>query len=155
MAKQRERNGGRRTERGYTVLELLVTMVIVSIMSGTAISSLREYEHRSASAAADIAAVLKRARGKAITSLTTVTVRPGSDTTLVTTTGSSCSATQTVDEMLDYTLPPDVKLVSTAWSICYSNRGLSTSSETIVVRDERKRESRAVQVVLGGGVRLQ
>ncbi len=77
---------GPRRQAGVTLLELLVTVVVIAIMAAVAMPSFREMIERSrlTAAANEIVAVLQTAKGEAIRRNARVDVCPTTD-------GSSCS----------------------------------------------------------------
>jgi Tfp pilus assembly protein FimT len=141
-------------ERGFTLLELLVFVILTGILIGTAGYAFRELSNPVNDASSDLVGLFKKIRAKSLATTRAYTIRPTSPRTVESTFGSTCSSgAQTNDTSLDYSLPSGAVLRDTNWSICYSSRGLSNSSAEIVVQDGYSYNT--VQVVLGGGVRIQ
>ena len=138
--------------KGFTLIEMVVVIALMSILIGTASINLLEFNDPAKNAASATLGFLKRARGKALNTTSAYTVKPASSYALKTTIGTSCTATQTDDTSLVMDLPDGASLGATNWSICYSSRGLSDTSIDISLSDSRK--SYTVQVLLGGGLRI-
>lgn len=70
------------SNRGFTLIELVVTMVIVGIFAAIAIPSFSSLIHRNSvtAAANELYSLLQYSRGEAVTRSTSVTIAPGSST---------------------------------------------------------------------------
>jgi len=140
-------------ERGFSLLEVMIALLIGGILSCMALFNARALYHPSMGAAESLVDFFKTARAKALATTSTYTVVPVSDTELKTTVSTSCSSvTQTDDPDLTLDLEGGSTLGGTNWSVCFNSRGTSNSSATIDVIDSHG--TRQVQVVLGGGTRI-
>lgn len=143
-----------RSQRGFSLLELMVTMGLVTVLLGIAAMSFRELSSAERNGAEQLAGFLKQARAKAVNSTLAYTVFPDPSDSghVIATRGTACSAPQTVDSALELELPTGAELAATGWSICYTPRGLSQNSADIVVRHGS--DTKTVRVVLGGGAKV-
>lgn len=140
-------------EYGYTMIEIIVVLALISIVLAFAIVDLKAFRAPASTGAAELQGFMKKVRARALASTSSYTIRPTSGTHVRATYGTSCSApTQTADPTLVLDLPTGSNFQATTWSVCYSSRGLSDTSADIIVQDSAL--SRTVQVVLGGGVRI-
>lgn len=138
---------------GFTLIEMLVTLGVASSISLIAVANLKSFYNPAVSGAAELASFIKQTRARALTNITTYTVRPTSSNRIITTSGTSCAPeVQVSAPQLTLRLPTGANLNDLTWSICYTTRGISQSSADIVVQDSEG--SQTVQVVLGGGVRV-
>ena len=141
------------SDRGYTLLELLITVSLVGVLMCMAIFNFKALQNPADNGAAQLASFFKVIRAKALASTLAYTVTPQSATRIITTRAGTCEGAQTDDPTQTLTLPEGSSLVEQAWSICYNPRGLSNSSADIHIQDSDR--TRLVQVVLGGGVRIK
>lgn len=140
-------------EKGLTLIELTVVLLVTSILAGMSISGLRQIYHPSTGGAESLVSFLKSARSKALATTSTYTIVPVSTTRIKTTVSTACSSEdQEDDDDLILDLPTGTALTDTDWSICYTSRGTSNSSASLFISDTTA--TKEVQVVLGGGVRI-
>ena len=128
-------------------------MALIAITMGVAAANLRTFKEPATSGASQLVGFMKQARAKALASTLAYTVKPASSTRVMTTFGSSCSATQTTDTSLSLVLPTGASLAATTWSVCFGVRGLADTSIDITVADQAM--TKVVQVALGGGARVE
>ena len=141
-----------KSNSGFTIIEFIATLAIVTALSAIAFFNFNDYEAPSQSGASALMGFLKQGRAKALATTRAYTLAPYSTTRVTATYGSTgSSTTQTTDSLLILDLPSGAYLTDTSWSICYGTRGLSNDSADIEVTDGGSSET--VQVVLGGGVR--
>jgi prepilin-type N-terminal cleavage/methylation domain-containing protein len=147
------RDGFAPGERGFSLLELVVVMAIVSVLLGLLSLNLHKLGRPADDAASELSGYFKRARALALNSTRAYTLKPSGMNAVVATYGSSCSSTtQTPDAALTIELPERSMFTSTAWSVCFGTRGISDSSEDIEIKDDDG--AKTVQVSLGGGTRI-
>ena len=140
-------------QSGFTLIEMLLVLGIMTILSGIAVLNVRKFNNASANAANEIASLVKRGRAYAMTSTTTIKIAPISSTAIQATSASTCAATtRTTINELGLSLPSGANLLASDWSICFTSRGLSQESLNIGIND--RSITRTVQVVLGGGIRV-
>jgi prepilin-type N-terminal cleavage/methylation domain-containing protein len=138
--------------KAFTVIELLVCMALVGIVSAIAIYNMRSFSDPTAEGTGHVMAFLKQSRAKALATTYAYTVKPATSGSLITTYGISCSSvTQTSDTQMTLALPNGVTFVSTAWSVCYTPRGLASANTNFSIQGNG--DSYAVEVALGGGIR--
>lgn len=141
-------------ERGSSLFEVLVVLVIIGILLATAVSNLDQLNRPMEAATAELAGFLKQARARGMATTRAYTVRPSSTERIITEFATECGETATTDEILTLNLPRGVLLNDTSWSVCFSPRGLATSDPTIELIDEDGR-TKTLEVFLGGAVRVQ
>lgn len=142
-------------QHGYSLLELLVTLMILSIAFATAVSNLKTMNRPLHNGAQGTMGFFKQARAKAISTTQAYFVAPTSDTHLKASYGSNCSdSSPTTDQTLFYDLPTGAKLSNTSWSVCFSSRGLANTSQDLTLVDSDSK-TKTIQVFLGGAVRVQ
>lgn len=144
-----------RAEGGTTLLELLVTFCISGLLLSIGVSNMLILSDSLEDSAAQFSGFLKRTRAKAMSTTSAYLVQPTSYTTSITSYGISCDDTSgfVTDDRLRQELAEEVQFVDPSWSICFSPRGLTTTSPTIYLRGSDAR-LRSVQVYLGGAIRL-
>lgn len=142
-----------RNSSGFTLFEALVSMFISSVLMTTAVYNLKEVHNASNTGAQQLASLLKSARAKAMSSTLTYTVFPVSATRVETTFADTCSSEiQTPDTEVVLELE-GATMANIEWEVCYTSRGTSNSSADVEVIDGY--DSTTVQIVLGGGVRIE
>lgn len=140
-------------ENGFTLLEMMVVLGIMTILTGIAVLNLKKFDQASSNAANQIASLIKSSRSYGMTSTVTVQIKPISSTAISVTSAATCAATiRTTIPELSYNLPDGATLSSTTWSLCYTSRGLSRESINIQLTDRSR--TKTVQVTLGGGIRV-
>lgn len=141
-------------ERGFSLFELIVVMALSASLFSMALINAKGLANQSLNGASSLMGFLKVTRAKALATTQAYTIAPISSTQIGTTYGDTCSdTTQTADSEVFLELPSGAFLSDTTWSLCYNTRGFSDNSLDIQILDHTS--SRTVQVVLGGGVRVQ
>lgn len=139
---------------GFSLIELVVALAIVSIMLGIAGANLKEMVNPAQNASAEVAAFMKQARARAISTTSAYTVEASSPRQLIAKFGINCSDVNTTnDDTLIVNLPDDVTLTSTTWSICFSSRGLADSNIVVSLEDAYG-SAESIEVYLGGAVEI-
>lgn len=142
-----------KSQRGFSLIELLVVMLLAGVLFSMALFDAKRYANQALNGASSVMGFLKSVRAKALATTQSYTIRPSSTTRITTQYGSTCTdATQTTDTQMTLDLPAGAIFTDTSWALCYTTRGFSDTSVSIVVQDSSN--SRTVQVVLGGGVRI-
>ena len=136
-------------EKGFSFLELLVTLSISGILVATAVSNLKTLENPLADASFQSTQFLKLVRSRAISRTLTLKVAPSSSTKLVVTSGSSCAAATTAVSDLVLNLPTGATFSATNWSICFTPRGLSTSNTSFNLSESTSTKIRTEEVAIG------
>jgi len=143
----------RRSIRGYTIFELIVTMAIAGIMGALAMAALRSYVRHSDNAGAMIQGFVKQVRAKAIARTAAYRITASSLDGLSTSFADRCSDTSfTPDPTLSLDLPPNTRFTSMGWSLCMNTRGLSNSTHMLVIEGDGGERS-PIEVMLGGATR--
>ena len=142
------------SERGSSLFEVLVVLVMIGILLTTALSNIDQLNRPMESGTAEVLGFLKQARARGMSTTRAYTVRPTSTEQIITEFSTECGETVTADPTLTLNLPYGVLLNDTSWSVCFSPRGLATSDPTIELIDSDGR-TKTLEVFLGGAVRVQ
>ena len=144
-----------RSEKAFTVVELVVTLGLISILAGMALMNLKELDDPLKNGSAELTSFFKQVRSRAISTTSAYTVSASSSTLLVTEFGNTCSDVDTTeDDTLTLQLPTGSSLVDTGWTLCFNGRGLPDGNLQVDMNDADG-DTRTVEVYLGGGVRVQ
>ncbi|MCB0345328.1 MAG: hypothetical protein KDD66_09420 [Bdellovibrionales bacterium] len=143
-----------RSEKGYTIVELLVVVSMTMTIMGISVYNLRNLERPLKTGSAQLGGFFKQARSKAIATTSAYRVYAISNSQVATTYGVNCdNATTTFDSDLTYNLPTELEFTSTAWEVCFSARGIANDNITVTMEDKEGNTS-TVEVFLGGAVRI-
>lgn len=156
----RDNNLGRRRLGGFTTIELLIVLAIIGILAAIVALNLRPLSNHAENGANAIAAGLKQARARAMSTTSAYRLVFASPTRIEASYANSCSATA-------WTAEPafDIAVEDSAWVeidgagddaagvvvACYNSRGFADASTRLSVQDERGR-SRTLEIFVGGGV---
>ncbi len=140
-------------QRGASLLEVLSAMGLFAVLSGAALANYRALENPALTGASALAAFFKETRAKAMAATLAYTIKPSSNSRIVTTSGKTCAAAQSADAGQTLDLPRGAFLGSVDWSVCYDTRGIADTSVDITVADGEG--THVVQAALGGGVRIR
>ena len=138
-------------QRGFSLLEILVALMISSVMASMALSGLKELNNPLQNGSAQLNAFLKQVRATAISQTVAYRVQAQGSGKVITKFGNACSSAATTDASLTLALPDRTVLTSTSFDFCFTSRGMATQNVTLGIRDESGTKS--VEVLLGGGVR--
>lgn len=141
-------------EHGMSLVEILVVLALIGLVVGAYSLYLRPVEAALETASAHVEGTLRAARLKAIATTSAYRVRPQDDGRLVAEWAGSCSAASwTDDDGLDLDLPADVRLDSTAWTVCFTSRGVSNAN-VVITLNHPQHGTRHIEVLLGGTTRV-
>lgn len=144
----------KKNEIGFSLVEMIATLTLVSIMMGIGVAYIRGYENHAESGALELSRYFRQTRARAMSATLAYKIAPVNLTTVGVRTGSTCSTTTwSDDDSLILDLPQGVELTAVGWSICYTPRGMPSSNETVSVVDTDG-DTQSVEVMLGGGVRI-
>jgi Tfp pilus assembly protein FimT len=136
------------------MLELLVVVAILGIAAMVMAVNLRPAEAPVRTAARLVEGFILQARSTAIATTSAYRVIPDGATRLVVEYAGDCGdSTWTAEPDTVLELPSGVTMTDTAWSVCFTRRGLSTSNVTVTL-DHPERGTSQVEVLLGGGTRV-
>ena len=140
-------------ERGFTIIELMVTLGIISILAGTAIYNLRQMNSPIKNASFAVEQFIRLGRANAISGTQMIKVQPSSTTQIVTYSGSSCTGTMTQVTSQTLTMPSGSSMQETNWSVCFNQRGMADMSTSFHIVDNEG-NNRIVRIALGGGTKV-
>ena len=144
----------RKENGGFTVLELLVTMALVGVVSGIAVSNIKLLDNPLTNSKAQVTHYLRLARARAISQTRSIKIAPVANNRLQGYTAQSCdSSTFTALDDLELDMEDNAQFDTTDWSVCFNQRGLA--SEHTVFGFTTVGGSKTVQVALGGGVKIE
>lgn len=142
---------------GFTLLELLMVMLLTGILSYIGVYNLKEMASPIEDASTSTVSFLKVVRARALATTSAYTVYPVTSTRLGARTSARCDdplGETTVDPSLQLNFPSGAQLLETAWTACFTARGLAATDQTFLIRDIAG-QTRTVEVLLGGSVRIQ
>jgi prepilin-type N-terminal cleavage/methylation domain-containing protein len=166
------------TQKGFTLAETLVTIVVLGILTAIAAPSIQFGNNPLKDASANIAGNLRLLRAKAVSQTAAYRIRPVATTTglsLAMEYADSCSSTvwkpdpgfAPEDTALDTSASPLGKrtgvsiaqvLIDNAaptpvdnWSLCYNSRGLTNQTLDLTLKND-KNAQRKITVYRGGAV---
>jgi len=141
---------GNYMERGFTIFELVVVLGISAVMMTIGITNLRSLEDPLEVSVMEVQSFFKLTRARAISTTSAFTIVPVSRLRLETRVSETCGeADPDNDETLFLNLPDGTSLESTAWSVCYSSRGIADNNVMANIQDGRG-NTKWVEVLLGG-----
>ena len=144
----------RYNEAGITLLEMLVVLAIIGISVGAATLNLAPLGSPLQAGTSLVEGFMRQARLNAIATTSAYRVRPTSIYKLGAETADSCTASSwTTDNSMKLDLPAEVELDSTAWSVCFSSRGISAGNVVIGLHHDTFGDI-DVEVLLGGTTRV-
>lgn len=140
--------------RGFTLIEVLVTLSLSAALLGITAASLREYNKSSKNALSLIQGFIKQTRIKGISRTAAYKIyADSSGKKILTSFADKCSSTTFIpDNSLVLEMPAGTKLLTPTWSVCFNARGLTESNVTITFVTEDS-GSKSVEILLGGGTR--
>lgn len=140
-------------QRGFSLLELLVTLGLFMIVSWTTLSNMKALTSPLQDASAQLVSYLKQVRARALSTTFAYTLYPISTTQVGARYGVNCASTTTSsDASLTLKLPAGARLAETDWTVCFTTRGLTDQNVTLQLTDGSSQE-RDIEVLLGGSVR--
>lgn len=142
-----------RENGGFTLIELIVSMAIVAIISGTVIYNLKALNNPLGNAAFSIEQFLRLARSRAIANTAVVQVQALTTTRLAAYTSDSCSGEMTAMSDMVLKLPFESALQEVSSSVCFDQRGLADISAIFNIVDSEG-DTKTVRVALGGGIKI-
>jgi prepilin-type N-terminal cleavage/methylation domain-containing protein len=143
-----------RSDTGVTLVELIVVMAILAVAIGIAVVNLEPLESPLMTGTSLVESFLTQARVSAMATTSAYRVVPSDTSSLLTETAESCTAgTWTAQPSLTMVLPQDVTMADTAWTACYTPRGLSRDN-VLITLEHPSYGSRQVEVLIGGTTRV-
>ena len=137
-----------------TMPELLVVIVILGVLAAASAIYLRPLAGGLGNAVDLTQGFLGYARASAIATTSAYRVAPLDNHTLVAETAMNCSSgVWTEDRRMRLELPRRVTFESTAWSVCFSSRGMASGGTTIELQHPDT-GARQLQVLVGGTTRI-
>ena len=143
-----------REEKGFTIIELLCVMVLISVLSATAIYNLKSIGNPLSSASYTLENFLQLARSRAISGTHIVKVQPASNHKLEAFSSDSCTGTMTKITALFLELPTDADLTDTTKTVCFTQRGLTSTTTSFTIQNSLG-ETKTVKIALGGGTKIE
>lgn len=143
-----------KNERGTSLLEVLVVLLIASLLMAMAVPNLDELERPLVNGAHQVVGIVKLARAKAVSTTSAYILAPVSGERIGASTALSCDdPVPLADDSLFLDLPRGITLADTDWTVCLNSRGFAQQNVTIVLVDSEL-NGRSVEVFLGGAVRV-
>lgn len=140
--------------QGFTLLELLVSLTIVTVLAGIATFQLQKIHSSAESGATHLIGFFKQTRARAMATTSAYRVTAESTSKVIAERGTNCSAASwETDGQMILPLPSGVSLSGTSWNVCFSSRGMPDQNITVDLFD-RDGQFRSVEVMLGGNARM-
>jgi prepilin-type N-terminal cleavage/methylation domain-containing protein len=142
---------------GFTLFELVIVLLLSSIMMGIVGFQFLEIKDDLNYSANDMVGFLKRVRSKALASTYFYTVKPISLHKVGVSYSPSCGtpeADKVIDPAISITLGTTIALTNLSWKICFTPRGITSDSNTIILQDNDSGKQKTVEVVVGGAMRV-
>lgn len=140
-------------QAGFTIVELIVVMALISVAFALAVMDLRELDDPLLNGAQQFSGFIRQVRARAISRTSAYIIRPTSGTHVVTERADTCSATRTLDSQTVMDLPSSTYFLETDWEVCFSSRGFPDANIEIEIRDQGG-QFKTVEILLGGAVRI-
>lgn len=142
-----------RKTSGFTLLEILVVLAIVSITIAVAMPDWKRLQNNTQDSATQVVGHFKKIRAKALSTTRAYRISATSGTAIVAQYANTCAATTwTTDSTLSLTLSGGSYMPVTSWTVCYDSLGLSPASTSFTLQQSGY-ATRTIQIVLGGAVR--
>jgi type II secretory pathway pseudopilin PulG len=134
-----------------SIVELLLVLAVVGIFIGAASMYFNPSQGSLQDGMAMFEGFVAQSRARAMATTSARRVRPTTSTRVVSESAASCAATTwTAETRLD--LPSTVQLTSTAWTVCFGDRG--TSSVNLTIGFQKAAITKSIEVLLGGTTRV-
>ena len=146
-------NSNQRYESGVTILELIFTLVLLSILLGIAIPNIRVMTRPLNDGAASCEQFLQLVRARAISGTAVYKVSPESSSQIGVTSGPTCATSTTTVSDLQLKLPSGSTLVDTSWYVCFNARGRADANISFQLSGTDG-GTKTVSIALGGGVKV-
>jgi prepilin-type N-terminal cleavage/methylation domain-containing protein len=145
---------GEMHQQGFTLIELLTVILVVSILTVTAIPNFKAFDAPLSQSAFATSHMLRLARARAISTTSYIRIAPDSLTTIAAFSVVSCSpeAEPSMLSELRLELEDGIQFDEQNWYICFTPRGLSDAHISFSISNGAQRKD--IQVALGGGVRI-
>jgi len=141
------------SQAGMTMAEVVVAMGIVAMLVGVGSLYLRPMESPIQTGTHMMDGFLRQVRARAMATTSAHRVVPTSPSRLKVEHAGTCLDTAwTLDSRLRLELPRDVTMTDTAWSLCFSSRGIA-SSNLVMTLDHPLKDPRSMEVLRGGAMR--
>jgi hypothetical protein len=136
-----------------SLVELVVVSALLGIVLLIAGLYLEPFEAPVQTGGELIDALIKQTRAKSMAETTVHRIRPLDPDSLVVEHATACSSMAwTLEPRMSLDLPRGVALSATAWSICFSTRGIA-SDNIVLTLSHPDFPSRQLEILKGGAVR--
>ena len=140
------------TKKGFTLIEILVSVSLLSVLSYVAVLNLKEFYNPLDTASIQIQSHYKLVRSSAIANTKAYLYQPLSDTQIQISSRETCnSGSWTIDPTLALTLIDGAVLNSTEWFVCINSRGFPDAN-VVFQLDDQDGKTKNIEIFLGGGI---
>ena len=143
-----------KSQAGFTILELIVTLSLALIIGGIAVPQMSKLNSASHNAADLIASFSKQVRARSIASTAAYRMKPSGNSRIITEYSTSCSSTTwSEDSKNKLILPSNTYLLDSTWDLCFNSRGFPDGNLDILIRDQNGNR-KTIEIMLGGATRV-
>jgi prepilin-type N-terminal cleavage/methylation domain-containing protein len=144
-----------RLEQGVSLVELLVVMALMGVAFTMTAAYLHTEDTSPRTGGVLLEGFIRHSRAKAMATTSSYRIAPVDARTVQAETGPTCGGgTWIVDPDLRLELPAGMSLADTAWSLCFSSRGIATASQILTVNNSNHAAPGRVEVLRGGMTRI-
>lgn len=143
-----------KAEAGFSVIEMIVTLGLMAVITGIAISNIKALENPLADASFQMSHYIRLVRARAISRTTSVIIQPSSPSEVIAFSSDSCNGEMAQIEELTLRFPEGATLSDTDWTVCINQRGLSDTNIIFELQNQEGKV-RSIELALGGGVRIR
>jgi len=139
---------------GFSLIELLAALALLGILCTVAFTNVGALENPLVSTSSNMSHYFRLVRVRAIAQTRSIRIAPSSAYRLEAGTASNCEAEafEPLGE-LDFDLDEEVRLGSTEWEVCFTQRGLVHQAVAFELSGDNG--TRTVEIALGGGVHIE
>lgn len=149
-----------KSEKGFSLVEMLFGVAIMSIMLGMAAAGLKEFDSASQNGVLQFRSYVKLIRSEAMASTLAYRVTASTTNDLTVVSDVNCLATDpaipdnspTAQTSLAFSLPRGANFQTSGWDFCIEPTGISDSNQIVSISDEGR--SFDLELMLGGVVKL-
>jgi len=139
---------------GVSLIETIVVLTLSGLLLAGAATGFDKMGSSLKSGQRHSAGLMREARALAMASSSAYRVKPAGASQLIIERADTCSSVSwTVEPRYGLSLPDEITLTDTTWTICFNSRGMSTGHTTVTLQHDYQGTAE-IQVLLGGTTRV-